>query len=133
MIHWTRQIKEVVGQHSDVEFSDQVGPLAEIRYWAARSRDLGGVRQQLEAPQVAAIVTALEQAQSSYLAPFRCGLALAAGLRMHAAGEHQQRSRHQRHCVMPSLRPGQVLMPCATLPILQGPARVHPAGVSGSG
>lgn len=66
-------MKEVVGQHSDVEFSDQVGPLEEIRYWAARSKDLGGVRQQLEAPQVAAILAVLEQAQSSYLAPFRCG------------------------------------------------------------
>jgi hypothetical protein len=38
VIHWTRQVKGLVGQHGDVEPSDAAGPLAEIRHWAARSR-----------------------------------------------------------------------------------------------
>ncbi|GMH41208.1 hypothetical protein BSKO_09118 [Bryopsis sp. KO-2023] len=70
-IHWTRQIKEVVNQYEGLEVGNQhAGPLHEIEFWRARSIDLGGIRQQLDDPSVANIVSVLEQAKSSYLPPF---------------------------------------------------------------
>ena len=70
IIHWTRQIKEVVNQQDSQDASEHSGPLSEIEYWRERSVDLSGIRNQLDDPNVAQIVTVLEQAKSSYLAPF---------------------------------------------------------------
>ncbi len=37
VIHWTRQIKEVVGlQDNSMELNENAGPLAEIQFWRAR-------------------------------------------------------------------------------------------------
>ena len=70
LIHWTRQIKEVVNTQDNAELGEDSGPLAEIEFWRSRSVDLSGIRAQLDHPGVAAIVTVLEQAKSSYLPPF---------------------------------------------------------------
>ena len=69
LIHWTRQIKEVVNRQDDGEEEDS-GPLAEVHFWDSRVRDLSGIYTQLELEGVKRIVAVLEQAKSSYLTPF---------------------------------------------------------------
>jgi len=71
IIHWTRQIKEVVNRQDSQDVGGEAsGPLDEIEFWRGRSIDLSGIRTQLDDPAVAAIVSVLEFASSSYLAPF---------------------------------------------------------------
>ena len=70
LIHWTRQIKEVVNRQDDGDDGDDAGPLAEVHFWSSRTIDLSGIHEQLERPGVAQIVQALEAAKSSYLKPF---------------------------------------------------------------
>lgn len=73
VIHWTRQIKEVVGERDNAMTSsmEDGGPLEEIRYWRSRARDLGNIRAQLNCPDVSAIVGVLREAKSLYyLEPF---------------------------------------------------------------
>eukprot|EP00796_Vickermania_ingenoplastis_P000185 gene187-100_t len=72
VIHWTRQIKEVVGEKDTSSSSmEDGGPLEEIGYWRARARDLGNIRAQLNCPDVSAIVQLLRDAKSVYfLEPF---------------------------------------------------------------
>ncbi|CAG9464381.1 unnamed protein product [Pedinophyceae sp. YPF-701] len=70
VIHWTRQIKEVVNNLDNSDLSDDAGPLAEIEFWRARSKDMSSIQQQLEQPLVARFVDVLEAAKSSYLGPF---------------------------------------------------------------
>ena len=71
LIHWTRQIKEVVNSQDNSELGEDAGPLAEIEFWRSRSVDLSGIRIQLNHESVAGIVAVLEQAKSSYLPPFQ--------------------------------------------------------------
>ena len=102
VIHWTRQIREVVretdggesgadrygggGAHAagrdgaltsdaltsgvagEEDASD--GPLAEVRFWHSRARDLDGIARQLGEKNVAAVVRVLRKARSTYLDPF---------------------------------------------------------------
>ena len=105
VIHWTRQIREVVretdggesgadrygggGAHAagrdggsggsgdassltsgvaEEDASD--GPLAEVRFWHSRARDLDGIARQLGDKNVAAVVRVLRKARSTYLDPF---------------------------------------------------------------
>ncbi|GIM07381.1 hypothetical protein Vretimale_11536 [Volvox reticuliferus] len=70
IIHWTRQVKELLNQQDAVDASEQAGPLAEIEFWRERSVDLSGIRAQLDDGAVSSIVSVLEYAKSSYLAPF---------------------------------------------------------------
>lgn len=71
VIHWTRQIKEVIGERDAATTDDDAGPLDEIQYWRARARDLGNIRHQLSRPDVAAVVSVLKEAKSFYyLEPF---------------------------------------------------------------
>lgn len=71
VIHWTRQIKEVVGEKDSSSSMDDGGPLEEIGYWRARARDLGNIRSQLNCADVSAIVSVLREAKSLYyLEPF---------------------------------------------------------------
>lgn len=72
VIHWTRQIKEVVGERDTSSASSEgSGALGEIRYWRSRARDLGNIRAQLNCANVAAIVNVLRDAKSLYyLEPF---------------------------------------------------------------
>jgi dynein heavy chain len=71
VIHWTRQIKEVVNAQDHVTHSaDSSGPLDEIEFWRRRTVDLSGISEQLQLDGVRNIVAVLEAAKSSYLGPF---------------------------------------------------------------
>lgn len=70
MIHWTRQIKEVLSVQETVETGENLGPLEEIEFWRNRCTDLSGISKQLVKPGVKYIESILHLAKSSYLAPF---------------------------------------------------------------
>ena len=70
MIHWTRQIKEVLSAQESLQTSDTAGPLEEIEFWKNRCADLSGINTQLEKPGVKRITQTLELAKSSYVAAF---------------------------------------------------------------
>ncbi|XP_074244239.1 dynein axonemal heavy chain 2 isoform X4 [Saimiri boliviensis] len=70
MIHWTRQIKEVLSAQETVETGDNLGPLEEIEFWRNRCMDLSGISKQLVKKGVKHIESILHLAKSSYLAPF---------------------------------------------------------------
>ncbi|EPY29590.1 dynein heavy chain, axonemal [Strigomonas culicis] len=72
VIHWTRQIKEVVGDRdAGGSTTEDAGPLEEIGYWRSRAHDLGNIRAQLNRADVTAIVAVLREAKSFYyLEPF---------------------------------------------------------------
>ena len=71
VIHWTRQIKEVLTSQETMESSDSSGPLEEIEFWRARCEDLSGLTTQLDQPGVLKVVKIIQKAKSSYLAPFQ--------------------------------------------------------------
>ncbi|KAM8794253.1 dynein axonemal heavy chain 2 [Eudromia elegans] len=71
IIHWTRQIKEVLRAQEAVESRESAGPLEEIRFWQRRCADLSAVRRQLGRPGVRRLETTLALAASSYLPPFQ--------------------------------------------------------------
>lgn len=70
MIHWTRQIKEVLSSQDALQTSENAGPLEEIEFWKNRCADLSGISTQLDKPGVKKITTILEMAKSSYVVPF---------------------------------------------------------------
>ncbi|XP_048221841.1 dynein axonemal heavy chain 2 isoform X1 [Perognathus longimembris pacificus] len=70
MIHWTRQIKEVLSAQESVETGESLGPLEEIEFWHNRCMDLSGISKQLVKEGVKHIESILNLAKSSYLAPF---------------------------------------------------------------
>ena len=70
MIHWTRQIKEVLSSQDTYETAETSGPLEEIQFWNSRCMDLSGISDQLDKPGVKHIQKILEMAKSSYVAPF---------------------------------------------------------------
>ncbi|XP_074657783.1 dynein axonemal heavy chain 2-like [Tubulanus polymorphus] len=70
MIHWTRQIKEVLSSQDAFESSENSGPLEEIEFWKNRCADLSGISQQLDKPGVKKITEILQMAKSSYVGPF---------------------------------------------------------------
>ncbi|KAI4898373.1 hypothetical protein NFI96_012388, partial [Prochilodus magdalenae] len=74
MIHWTRQIKEVLNAQETVETGDSSGPLEEIAFWRSRCADLSGISQQLQKHGVCHIQAILQLCKSSYVPPF-CRLA----------------------------------------------------------
>lgn len=70
MIHWTRQIKELLNNQDAHETSENAGPLEEIAFWRGRCNDLLGISDQLDKPGVKQIVSVLTIAKSSYVGPF---------------------------------------------------------------
>ncbi|XP_005399515.1 PREDICTED: dynein heavy chain 2, axonemal isoform X2 [Chinchilla lanigera] len=70
MIHWTRQIKEVLSAQETVETGESLGPLEEIEFWRNRCMDLSGISKQLVKKGVKHIENILRLAKSSYLLPF---------------------------------------------------------------
>ena len=70
MIHWTRQIKEVLSSQDTFEAAENSGPLEEIEFWRSRCADLSGISEQLDKPGVQRIQSVLEHSKSSYVAPF---------------------------------------------------------------
>ncbi|XP_063786889.1 dynein axonemal heavy chain 2 [Pseudophryne corroboree] len=71
MVHWTRQIKEVLSAQEALEMGESSGPLEEIEFWRDRCTDLSGISTQLDKPGVKHIELILEMAKSSYVGPFR--------------------------------------------------------------
>lgn len=72
VLHWTRQIKEVVGSQETSYQTDNasLGPLHEIEFWRLRTQDLNGIKKQLDRQGVRDILQVLRLAQSTYLAKF---------------------------------------------------------------
>lgn len=70
MIHWTRQIKEVLSAQETLDTGENLGPLEEIEFWRNRCMDLSGISTQLVKEGVKHIESILRLAKSSYLAPF---------------------------------------------------------------
>lgn len=70
VIHWTRQIKEVVNNHDNAYNAEVSGPLEEIEFWRSRTVDLSGISAQLQREHVRKVVSVLEGAKSSYLERF---------------------------------------------------------------
>ncbi|TMW60768.1 hypothetical protein Poli38472_000810 [Pythium oligandrum] len=70
VIHWTRQIKEVINNQDNAHDAEGAGPLEEIKFWEHRTQDLSGITEQLNRDGVKEIVEILRQAKSSYLQPF---------------------------------------------------------------
>lgn len=70
MIHWTRQIKEVLSSQNAFEDQESSGPLEEIDFWKNRCDDLSGISKQLDKRGVKHITCVLEAASSSYVPAF---------------------------------------------------------------
>ena len=70
MIHWTRQIKELLNTQEALERADTAGPLEEIEFWNERCDDLSSLTTQLNLPGVLKVCRFLEKAKSSYLKQF---------------------------------------------------------------
>ena len=71
VIHWTRQIKEVLNAQEALEQADTAGPLEEIEFWTVRCEDLSGLTTQLDQQSVDRVSKILERAKSSYLTQFK--------------------------------------------------------------
>ena len=71
VIHWTRQIKEVVNNHDSSSSAETAGPLDEIEFWKGRAHDFVGIQRQLEGDGVCRIIEVLNYAKSSYIGPFQ--------------------------------------------------------------
>ncbi|XP_060775597.1 dynein axonemal heavy chain 2 [Neoarius graeffei] len=74
MIHWTRQITEVLNVQVAVDVGDGSGLLDEITFWMNRCDDLSGITEQLQKPGVCHIQAILQLSKSTYVQPF-CNLA----------------------------------------------------------
>ena len=70
IIHWTRQIKELLTSQESLDTSTSSGPLEEIEFWRARCDDYSSLTQQLDQPGVKKVVGILQKAKSSYITPF---------------------------------------------------------------
>lgn len=71
VIHWTRQIKDVVNNHDSSGSAETTGPLDEIEFWKVRAQDLLGIQKQLEGEKVTRIIDVLQYAKSNYIGPFQ--------------------------------------------------------------
>ncbi|XP_015682672.1 dynein heavy chain 2, axonemal-like, partial [Protobothrops mucrosquamatus] len=71
MIHWTRQIKDVLRAQEAVESRESSGPLEEIAFWKNRCTDLSEISKQLCQKGVKDIEGVLTLSKSSYVAPFQ--------------------------------------------------------------
>ncbi|KAJ1443008.1 dynein heavy chain, N-terminal region 1-domain-containing protein [Ochromonadaceae sp. CCMP2298] len=71
VIHWTRQIKDVVNNHDSSASAETSGPLDEIEFWKGRAQDLIGIQKQLEGERVCRLIEVLQYAKSNYIGPFQ--------------------------------------------------------------
>lgn len=70
MIHWARQIKDVLAAQDALEIAENAGLLDEITFWRNRCADISGITAQLDNEGVKHITRILELAKSSYVGPF---------------------------------------------------------------
>ena len=60
----------MVNNHDNAYNAEISGPIEEINFWRSRTVDLSGISTQLHRPDVKKVISVLEAAKSSYLAPF---------------------------------------------------------------
>ncbi len=70
MIHWSRQLKDVLNSQDMSGLDETAGPLEEIEFWKNRNQDLMGISKQLNKPSVKRITLTLDLAKSSYISSF---------------------------------------------------------------
>lgn len=70
VIHWSRQLKDVLNSQDMSGLDETAGPLEEIDFWKARNQDLMGISKQLNKPSVKRITQILDLAKSSYISSF---------------------------------------------------------------
>lgn len=70
MIHWIRQIKEVLATQNSYEMVENSGPLDEIEFWNKRCMNLTGISNQLDKYGIKKVMEVLTLSKSSYIEPF---------------------------------------------------------------
>nr|XP_055054184.1 LOW QUALITY PROTEIN: dynein axonemal heavy chain 2 [Misgurnus anguillicaudatus] len=70
IIHWTRQIKEVLSAQEIGEMGESSGPLEEISFWKSRFADLANISQQLQKPGVCHMLKILQLCSPFYTSQF---------------------------------------------------------------
>lgn len=70
VVHWTRQIKEVINSQQATTSSDTTGLVEEVQFWRGRCDDFFGITEQLDRPEVHKIIEVLKFCRSGYLDPF---------------------------------------------------------------
>jgi dynein heavy chain len=70
LIHWTKQIRDVVNEHDLQRENENAGPLDEIHHWKLRTVNLSRINDQLSKPELQKVIKVLKQADSSYLKRF---------------------------------------------------------------
>jgi dynein heavy chain len=70
VIHWSRQLKDVLNSQDISGLDETAGPLEEIEFWKNRNQDLMGISKQLNKSSVRRITLTLDLAKSSYIASF---------------------------------------------------------------
>lgn len=71
LMHWTKQIKEVLSSSSSLKKWDNAGPLDEITRWSSRKENLSNIRDQLDKPQVQKIINVLRAENPGSLKGFQ--------------------------------------------------------------
>jgi dynein heavy chain len=72
LITWTKQIKNVLKQDPEslFEVHSNPGPLQEIEFWKIKAQNLNSIFNQLQSVRVRRVLKVLDQAKSTYNAPF---------------------------------------------------------------
>jgi dynein heavy chain len=70
MIHWIRQIKEVLATQIAYEMVENSGPLDEIKFWNKRCMNLTGISNQLDKYGIKKVTEVLTLSKSLYIEPF---------------------------------------------------------------
>ena len=73
IITWTKQIKAVLKEDPEglaTLTTPHPGPVAELDFWAAKSKNLDSIFDQLQSVRVRKVLRCLDKAQSTYNAPF---------------------------------------------------------------
>ena len=70
VIHWSRQLKDVLNSQDMSGLDETAGPLEEIDFWKARNKDLQGISVQLNKASVKRVTRILDLAKSSYVSSF---------------------------------------------------------------
>lgn len=71
VIHWSRQLKDVLNSQDFSGMDETAGPLEEIDFWKARNQDLMGISKQLNKQAIKKITKTLDIAKSSYIGSFK--------------------------------------------------------------
>ena len=70
LVHWTKQIKEVINAQHSSEANENTGPLEEIQFWRSRCDDLSSISNQINRTDVQEIIKVLDTAKSSFIEQF---------------------------------------------------------------